>query len=75
MLIHGVSDPVIPAQQSIEFAEAARANGLDYSLTLLRLYGHVNPVLPDFSATSMFGFYLPETLRLLRLVNHLIALK
>ena len=73
MLIHGVSDPVIPAQQSIEFAEAARANGLDYSLTLLRLYGHVTPVLPDFSATSTFGFYLPETLRFLRLVNRVIA--
>src|SRR5262249_14967683 len=44
VLVHGINDPVIPAQQSIEFAEAARANGLSYSLTLLRMYGHVNPV-------------------------------
>src|SRR5947209_20412491 len=46
ILIHGFNDPAIPAQQSIEFAAAARANGLANSLTLLRMYGHVHPILP-----------------------------
>ena len=61
ILIHGVNDPVIPAQQTIEFADAARANGMQHSLTLLRLYGHVNPILPDIGVGSVFGFYVPET--------------
>jgi hypothetical protein len=71
ILVHGVNDPVIPAQQSIEFAEAARARGLKHSLTLLRMYGHVNPILPPVGLISVFGFYLPETARLLGLVNRL----
>ncbi len=73
ILVHGVNDPVIPAQQSIEFAKAARANGLESSLTLLRMYGHVNPILPDIGLTSLFGFYLPETMRFLGVVNHLVS--
>jgi len=72
ILVHGVNDPVIPAQQSVEFAAAAREHGLKHSLTLLRMYGHVNPVLPDIGLTSVFGFYLPETLRLLWVVNQLV---
>src|SRR5262249_13439559 len=73
ILVHGINDPVIPAQQSIEFAEAARARGLSYSLTLLRMYGHVNPLLPKIGPTSLLGFYIPETFRFLRVVNHVIA--
>ncbi len=73
VLIHGVNDPVIPAQQSIEFADAAAANGLSHTLTLLRMYGHVNPVLPEVRPGSLVSFYIPETFRFLRVVNELIS--
>ena len=73
ILVHGINDPAIPAQQSIEFAEAARAHGLDQSLTLLRMYGHVNPILPEIGLRNAFSYYLPETLRFLGVINHLIA--
>jgi pimeloyl-ACP methyl ester carboxylesterase len=74
ILIHGINDPVIPAQQTLEFASAARKNGLDCSLTLLRMYGHVNPILPPLGMASIFNFYLPETARFLMVINHLISL-
>jgi dipeptidyl aminopeptidase/acylaminoacyl peptidase len=75
ILIHGINDPAIPAQQAIEFAEAARANGLRCTLTILRMYGHVHPILPDFGVTSFFSFYVPETMRFLSVVNRVIARK
>ena len=74
ILVHGINDPAIPAQQSIEFATAARANGLSYSLTLLRMYGHVNPILPKIALGNIVSFYLPETIRFLRVVNRLITM-
>jgi pimeloyl-ACP methyl ester carboxylesterase len=73
ILVHGINDPVIPAQQAIEFANAARANDLDCSVTLLRMYGHVQPVLPQIGLTSLFAFYLPETVRFLRVVNRVLG--
>jgi pimeloyl-ACP methyl ester carboxylesterase len=74
ILVHGINDPAIPSQQSIEFSEAARANGLDCSLTLLRMYGHTHPVLPDVGLASFFGFYLPEMSRFLGVVNRLVGM-
>src|SRR5205085_1253255 len=50
ILIDGINDAAIPAQQAIELAAAARANGLACSLTLLRMYGHVQPILPHLGA-------------------------
>jgi hypothetical protein len=73
ILVHGVNDPVIPVEQSMEFANAARVNGIDYSLTLLRMYGHVQPILPKIGMASMFDFYLPETFRFLGVVNQVLA--
>lgn len=73
ILVHGINDPVIPAEQTIEFAQAARANGLHYSLTLLRMYGHVHPILPGIGLTSVLGFYLPEAFRFLRVVNEVVG--
>lgn len=72
ILVHGLDDPVIPSSQSVEFDRAARAKGLSSSVTLLRLYGHVNPVRPGFDVSSLTQFYLPETFRLLRVVNRLV---
>jgi len=73
ILVHGINDPAIPAQQTIEFAAAARSNGLGCSLTLLRMYGHVNPILPKITVGNIVSFYLPETFRFLRVINRLIA--
>jgi pimeloyl-ACP methyl ester carboxylesterase len=73
ILVHGINDPAIPVQQSIEFADAARVHGLEQSLTLLQMYGHVNPILPEIGLQNVFSFYLPETFRFLRVINHLVA--
>jgi hypothetical protein len=75
ILVHGRNDPAIPAEQAVKFAAAARANGLDTSLTLLRMYGHVHPILPEVGLGSLFGFYMPETLRFLKVVNRVVASK
>jgi len=75
IVIHGVNDPVIPAQQSVELAEAARTNGLACDLTLLHMYGHVQPVLPDVGAASLFAFYVPEIVRLLSVLNEVVAIQ
>ena len=75
ILVHGINDPAIPAQQAIELAAAARANGLACSLTLLRMYGHVQPILPDLGATSLVAFYVPETLRFLSVLNEVVAIQ
>jgi pimeloyl-ACP methyl ester carboxylesterase len=69
ILVHGINDTVIPSEQSIHFAEAAKSHGLKYSLTLLGTYGHMNPIMPELTLSSFFGFYLPETMRFLRVVN------
>jgi len=73
ILVHGINDPVIPAQQSIEFANAAHARGLNCTVTLLQMYGHVQPVLPQLGLTSLFAFYLPETVRFLSVVNRVVG--
>jgi hypothetical protein len=73
ILVHGINDPVIPAEQTIKFADAARLHGLDYSLTLLRMYGHVQPILPKVGISSAFDFYLPEAFRFLGVVNQVVA--
>jgi pimeloyl-ACP methyl ester carboxylesterase len=75
ILIHGINDPVIPATQSVELAEAARTNGLACDLTLLHMYGHVQPVLPDIGAASLFAFYVPEMVRFLSVVNEVVAIQ
>jgi dienelactone hydrolase len=75
IVVHGINDPVIPAQQSVELAEAARTNGLACDLTLLHMYGHVQPVLPDLGAASLFAFYLPEAVRFLSVVNEVVAIQ
>jgi hypothetical protein len=73
ILVHGLEDPVIPSQQSVEFAQAARARDLSCSLTLLRMYGHVNQVQPGLGVSSLAWFYIPEALRLLGVVNRLTS--
>ena len=73
VLIHAAYDPSIPAQQSIELAGAARANGFEPRLTLLQMYGHTYPTLPTLTIGSLMGFYIPETFRFVDVVNHVVA--
>jgi len=73
ILVHGSDDPVIPARQSLELAKAARAHGLACTVTLLRIYGHVQPVRPKIGIRTLFEFYLPETVRFFGVVNRLVS--
>jgi dienelactone hydrolase len=75
ILVHGSNDPAIPARQTLEFAEAARASGLDCRVTLLRMYGHVQPILPKIGLTTLFSFYLPETMRYLNVIDRLVSMR
>ncbi len=75
ILVHLVHDPSIPAQQSIELAEVARARGIDHRLTLLQMYGHTYPTLPELGFASIIDFYIPETVRFLGVINHVIAIR
>jgi dienelactone hydrolase len=75
VLIHLAHDPSIPAEQSIELAEAARARGIDHRLTLLQMYGHTYPTLPAPGFVSIIDFYLPEAIRFLGVVNHVVAIR
>src|ERR1041385_1426672 len=75
IVVHGINDPVIPAEQSVELVEAARTNGLACDLTLLHMYGHVQPVLPHVGAASLLAFYVPETVRFLSVVNEVVAIQ
>jgi pimeloyl-ACP methyl ester carboxylesterase len=72
ILVHGVNDPAIPAEQAIRFDEAARANGLKSNLTLLRMYGHVQPILPEVRLSNFFGYYIPEAARFGSVVNRVV---
>ena len=75
ILVHLAHDPSIPAQQSIELAEVARARGIDRRLTLLQMYGHTYPTLPEIGLASILDFYIPEALRFLGVINHVVAIR
>jgi hypothetical protein len=75
ILVHAAHDPSVPAQQSIELAEAARTRGIESRLTLLQMYGHTYPVLPKLGFASIAGFYVPEAVRFLRVINNVVAIR
>ena len=75
VLIHLAHDPSIPAKQSIELAEVARARGIDRRLTLLQMYGHTYPALPEPGFASIIDFYIPEAVRFLGVIDHVIAIR
>ena len=54
---------------------AARAKGIDHTLTLLQMYGHTTPLWREAGVDGVFGYYIPETFRFLRIVNHVIAMR
>ena len=73
VIVHLESDPSIPSSESVRMAEAAKALGIPYSLTILNMYGHTKPVQLPFGIRSLFGFYLPEGLKAMRVVNEIIS--
>jgi hypothetical protein len=73
ILIHLAHDPSIPAEQSMELAEVARARGIDRRLTILQVYGHTYPTLPEPGFASIVNFYVPEAVRFLGVINHVIS--
>jgi pimeloyl-ACP methyl ester carboxylesterase len=75
ILVHGANDYSIPAQQSVELAQAAQANGIQETLTLLRMYGHTNPTLPKPGLQTIVGFYIPEAYRFFSVINHVVSLR
>jgi hypothetical protein len=75
ILIHLAQDPSIPAAQSIELAEVARARGIDHRLTLLQMYGHTHPTLPALGLMSLVDFYIPEAMKFLGVINHVLAIR
>jgi hypothetical protein len=75
ILIHLAHDPSIPAEQSIELAEVARARGIDNRLTLLQMYGHTHPTLPAVGLISIVDLYIPEAMRFLGVINHVLAIR
>jgi hypothetical protein len=75
ILVHLAHDPSIPAEQSVELAEAARARGIASRLTLLQMYGHTYPTLPPLGVASIAGFYIPEAARFLGVINHVLTVR
>lgn len=73
IIVHISSDPCIPSTQSVKMAEAAKALGIPYSLTVLRMYGHIQPAWPDFGLRNFFGFYIPESLRFMRVLHQIVS--
>jgi hypothetical protein len=73
IIVHIASDPSIPSSQSIRMAEAARARGIPYSLTIMNMYGHTKPQWPPISFSSVIGFYIPEGFRFLRVLNEILS--
>jgi hypothetical protein len=39
------------------------------------MYGHTYPAWPKPGFASIFGFYIPETVRLLRVINHVVSMR
>jgi acetyl esterase/lipase len=72
IIVHIASDPSIPSSQSVRLADAAQAQGLSHSLTLLNMYGHTRPVWPPFGLRSLFTFYAPESIKFGGVVNQVL---
>ncbi len=73
IIVHLASDPCIPSVESRLMAEAAKAQGVPYSLTILNIYGHTQPEWPDFGIRSFFGIYLPETWKFMRALHEVMS--
>jgi pimeloyl-ACP methyl ester carboxylesterase len=65
ILVHGVGDRSIPFTESERLARAA-PDPARVSLTLTRVFGHVDPALPPLKGLAALRFYGPEAWRMIR---------
>jgi hypothetical protein len=72
IIVHMESDPSIPSFESMRMAGVAEALGIPHSLTILDMYGHTRPLKPPFGIRSLFVFYLPESLKAMRVVDEIL---
>ncbi len=72
ILVHGVGDRSIPFTESERLARAA-PDPARVSLTLTRVFGHVDPSLPRLDGLAALRFYLPEAWRMFRVAYAILA--
>jgi acetyl esterase/lipase len=72
VIVHMKSDPSIPSSESFRMAKVAQSLGIPYSMTIFNMYGHTRPLRPPFGIRSFFLFYLPESLKAMRVVNEIL---
>lgn len=64
LLLHSIHDPVIPFEESQKLLSALRENKKEAQFIELRVFDHVNPVLPPATLKNIFTLYLPEFVKL-----------
>lgn len=72
ILVHGVADRSIPFTESERLARAA-PDPARVSLTLTRVFGHVDPSLPRLHGFAALRFYLPEAWRMIRVALEILS--
>ena len=73
IIVHMISDPSIPFSESLRMAEAAKSRGIPYSLTILKMHGHTRPEWPKPAVGSLFGYYIPEGWKFMRLLHEVVS--
>ena len=73
IVVHLGSDPCVPSSESVRMVEAAKALHIPYSLTVLGMYGHTRPVWPEFGIESLFGFYVPQSWKFIRVLDEILS--
>jgi len=71
IIVHSEPDPFIPHTESIALADALGREG-KVRLEILRLFRHVQPELPSTTLGNFLRVYLPEGLKVYRLMFDLL---
>lgn len=64
LLLHSRHDPVIPFEESQKLFTTLKGLGKEAEFIELRVFDHVNPVLPNLTFQNLLNLYLPEFCRL-----------
>ncbi len=72
LLLHGVADRSIPFTESERLARAA-PDPSRVTLTLTRVFGHVDPDLPELRGPAALRFYIPEAWRMIRFADAILS--
>jgi hypothetical protein len=73
IVVHLSSDPSIPSSESLRMAAAAAANRIPHRLTILHLYGHTRPDWPNVGFRNLFGLYVPEGWKFIRVLGEVLS--